>query len=195
MVRTTTEADDESTTTESYDAPADVTVGDVIDVSGASFLPKSNLEVVSVDPDWAADRYPDARVFAAKIPNRSNAREYTFKVSEYGTVTTTNSNGTFGLGVTVDVVEVGGDLEDAPDGDGRTFFEKVVDLSEGDTVDLMGESLVVTHVRHSAASITVSVHGAHEDPADVRPRYDLVADARYDDVDVRSTDRTDTHDD
>ena len=77
-----------------------------------------------------------------------------------------------------------------------TFFEKVCDLSDGDRFELMGESLQVAHVRQSAAAKTVYAYGAHEDPGKVRhARYELVADARYDDVDVRSTPRTDTHED
>jgi hypothetical protein len=114
MVRTTTEADDESNTTESYDAPEDVTVGDVIDVSGPSFLPKSNLEVVDADPEWATDY--DGRVFEARVPNRKNARNYSFKITEYGTVSTTDSGGRFGVHVHVDVVEAAGN-DDPAEGD------------------------------------------------------------------------------
>lgn len=84
------------TTTEPITNPEDVEVGDTVDISGRDFLPKSNLEVVDVDPEWADDeRYDDARVFTARIPNRSNARDYTFKVSAYGSVVTTNSRGVF----------------------------------------------------------------------------------------------------
>jgi hypothetical protein len=76
----------------------------------------------------------------------------------------------------------------------KTFFDKVVAADEGDTFELMGESLKVTHVRHSAASRTIYVHGKHEDPSDVQERYRLTADARYDDVDVVTSRRTDSHD-
>lgn len=108
MARSTTRSQESNTN--AYAAPEDVAVGDVIAVDGPSFLPKSDLEVVSVDPEWADD-YDDARVFAAKIPNHANAREYTFKVNEFGSVVTTGSNGTFGVRVTVDVVEAADEPE------------------------------------------------------------------------------------
>lgn len=78
------------------------------------------------------------------------------------------------------------------DSEPKTFFQKVVSLEEGDTLELMGESLRVGAVTISAASKTISVWGRHES-MDQRPRYDLFADAKYDDVDVQSTRRTDRH--
>jgi len=88
--------DDTATEARTIEGPEDVEVGDTVDISGRYFLPKSNLEVVEVDPEWADDeRYEDARVFTARIPNRSNARDYSFKVSAYGIVVTTNSSGYF----------------------------------------------------------------------------------------------------
>jgi hypothetical protein len=86
------------------------------------------------------------------------------------------------------------EADDATESEPKTFFDKVVDLEEGDTFELMGESLVVGHVRLSAASKTVSVWGRHEEQTQA-PRYDLFADAKHDDVDVRTTRRTDSHDD
>jgi len=111
MVRTTTAADDESTTTirRRPRDRSDISVGVTIDVSGPSFLPKSDLEVVEVDDD--PDRYDDATCFAARIPNRDNARDYWFKVDEYGNVVTTNARGVYGPSVTAEVEVEPDDVE------------------------------------------------------------------------------------
>jgi len=85
MVRNNT-----ATETRTLEGPEDVEVGDTVDISGKSFLPKSNLEVTEVDPEWADT---EGRVFVARIPNRSNARDYTFVVRPHGSVVTTNSRG------------------------------------------------------------------------------------------------------
>lgn len=73
-----------------------------------------------------------------------------------------------------------------------TLFEKAADLEKGDTFDVLGESLVVGHTDLSAASKTLYVWGEHEDRTQ-RPRYEVVVDARYEDVEFLSTDRTDSH--
>jgi hypothetical protein len=103
MVRTTTEADDESTTTirRRPRDPTDFAPGVTVDVSGPSFLPKSELEVVEVDD--LTDGHNDAIDVVARIPNRSNARDYHFRVDEYGNVKTTNSRGVFGPRVDAEV--------------------------------------------------------------------------------------------
>lgn len=103
MVRTTTEADDESTTTirRRVRDPEDVTVGTTVDVSGPSFLPASDLEVVEVDE--LTDGHKDAIGFTARIPGRSNARDYAFRVSPHGIVKTTNARGVFGPKVDAEV--------------------------------------------------------------------------------------------
>lgn len=174
MVRQT-EATTEARTIENAE---DVEVGDIVDISGRDFLPKSNLEVVEVDPEWA-DRYDDARVFTARIPNRSNARDYTFKVSSYGSVVTTGHNGTFeNYALTAKkIVEVEPvDEYDAEDDD----TDGVDDVEEGDTVTLTYES------RRSDNDITVEGDVVYV-------RRDEDGDARGFNIDAGTTENPDSY--
>ena len=148
------------TTTEPITNRDDVEVGDTVDVSGQSFLPKSNLEVVEVDHD--PDHYDHATHFMARIPNRSNARDYWFQITDGGFVKTTNSAGYFRDGVTAKkVVDVTPDDEANFDNDGEPAID-VGDVARGDTVELTYESRrsgndktvrgVVTSIRYNYAN-------------------------------------------
>ena len=64
-----------------------------------------------------------------------------------------------------------------------TLFDKLNDLSEGDDLELLGESLTVGHVRRSACEKTLSLWGSRED-MNQHPRYDVVLDPRYDSFEV-----------
>jgi hypothetical protein len=64
-----------------------------------------------------------------------------------------------------------------------TLFDKMNNLSEGDNLELLGESLTVGHMKRSAASKTLSLWGSRED-MNQRPRYDVVLDPRYDSFEI-----------
>lgn len=120
------------TTTEAVTSVEQIEVGDEVEVAGPSFLPKSNLFVDSVDED--PDHY-DGAVVEASL-DRSNARTYSFLITDGGFVKTTTANGTFGQQVDMRVVR---DVEPDVEGDfadnGEQAFD-VGDVARGDTIEV-----------------------------------------------------------
>lgn len=137
MVRHT-DADD-GTEFELINDPDQIAVGDTIDVHGQDFLPKSNMTIDEVDPDWTD---VDGTVFVASI-DRKNARDYCFRITDGGFVETTDSAGRWGPSVTakVDVTE----------------WVEVDDLSDADDVDVdEGDRIRVEYIR-GRSDVTESV--------------------------------------
>jgi hypothetical protein len=158
MVRSTTEADDESF--ETITAPDAVEVGDTVDVSGPSFLPKSNLEVVEVDRSPA--RYEDAHgyenptTFVARIPGRSNARDYCFLITDGGFVKTSGSSGVYDTAVTArvrhDAESKRVDVDVDHDEGDRVTVEYTHGLKDDDTGTVIG-----IHAREGTSDVTYVV--------------------------------------
>ena len=145
MVRHT-DADDEATFELITDG-TQVAEGDTVDIHGQDFLPKSNLRVIDVDPDWADDT--EGTVFTAKIPNHKNAREYSFRVVN-GWVETTGSRGTWGPSVTAKV-----EVDDEPTPEDRA--DAYADDPSQDTFDAIVDAVEREYAEddHDPATSTV----------------------------------------
>ena len=66
----------------------------------------------------------------------------------------------------------------------RTLFEKLLNLEEGDTFEILGEQLRLEYTSVSAAHKELFVYGRHEDATELAPRYEIVLDARYDSFEI-----------
>lgn len=119
------------TTTEAVTSVSQLEAGSEVSVSGASFLPESNLTVDNIGVDYGDY---DGTVVEASL-DRANSRSYSFLVTDDGFVKTTDSNGVFDKGVGMYVVaEVEPDttVESSPDRD--DYAVDVGDVARGDTV-------------------------------------------------------------
>jgi hypothetical protein len=120
------------TTTEAVTSVEQIEVGDEVSVSGASFLPKSNLTVDKVGVDYGDY---DGTVVEASL-DRANARSYSFLITDGGFVKSTDSGGRFTTGVDMRVVR---DVEPDVEGDfadnGELAFD-VGDVARGDTIEV-----------------------------------------------------------